>query len=337
MKTLLLGGTGWLGSTTAAVARDRGHDVTCLARGETGSAPAGVRFVQADRDQEDAYDAVRGEDWDHVVEVSWQPGMVRTALEALGSRARHWSYVPSCSVYAGQDTPGADESAPTLLPLTTDRAERSEYGEAKAACERLTLKALGERALIEAGVIGGFGDVGDRLGYWPARFSASVGGAGGWRPGDPVLVPDAPRMATQVINVEDLADWLIHCGENRVTGVFNASGELVAFEDLIAACRRITGADAPIVSASGAWLVDQGIEELAGEKSLPLWIHDPAGAGFSQRDTSAAVAAGLTWRPIDHLVDAALRWEIFRGLERDRKAGLTPAEERELISEWVSQ
>ena len=58
MDLLILGGTQWLGRTIAGEALARGHRVTCLARGEAGEPPTGVRWERADRSQAGAYDAV---------------------------------------------------------------------------------------------------------------------------------------------------------------------------------------------------------------------------------------------------------------------------------------
>ena len=74
MQILILGGTAWLGGTIAATALERGHEVTCLARGEAGAVPDGARLVVADRADPAAYDEVRGTAWDEVVDVSRQPG-----------------------------------------------------------------------------------------------------------------------------------------------------------------------------------------------------------------------------------------------------------------------
>jgi 2'-hydroxyisoflavone reductase len=58
-SVLVLGGTSWVGGQIAREAIAHGHDVTSLARGESGDAPAGATFIQADRSDPRAYDAVR--------------------------------------------------------------------------------------------------------------------------------------------------------------------------------------------------------------------------------------------------------------------------------------
>ena len=203
------------------------------------------------------------------------------------------------------------------------------------ACERLTLDLFGSNALIaRAGLIGGYGDPSDRFGYWPARFSASARGTGGWRLNEPVLVPDDPAMATQTIDVRDLGEWLVRCGESRISGVFNATGQLLPFATIEEACREVTGAEAESIRVPPQWLRDQGVEEFSGERSLPLWISDPDAAGHNNRDTAAAVAAGLTWRPIQELVRSALAWETRARPRPPAQAGLTPEQERQLVRAW---
>ena len=117
-RVLVLGGTGWLGRTIVDELLAEGADVTCLARGTTGSVPEGARFVEADRALAGAYAQATG-DWDEVIELASAPELVAPALDALADRAAHWTLVSTVSVYADNDEPGADESARLVEPTRT--------------------------------------------------------------------------------------------------------------------------------------------------------------------------------------------------------------------------
>ncbi|WP_346764119.1 NAD-dependent epimerase/dehydratase family protein [Arthrobacter crystallopoietes] len=329
MKFLVLGGTAWLGGEITTAALRRGHDVTALARGESGTVPDGAAFLRADRDSPGAYDAVARQSWDAVVDVSRQPGHVRRAVTALSGCADRYIFVSSCSVYADHHVPGADESAPLLPALEADVMESMEtYGEAKAACEQHVLDAFGHgRALIaRSGLIGGPGDVSDRTGYWPLRFARPAAGDGS------VLVPDAPELATQVIDVRDLAAWLVLAAERKVSGKFNAAGEPMMLPAHLELARQAAGHTGPVVPVAPQWLADAGVNYWSGEHSLPLWLPLPEYAGFASRDNRAAVAAGLELRPLSETLADVLAWEQAAGPDRPRKAGLTVLEECELLA-----
>jgi nucleoside-diphosphate-sugar epimerase len=327
LDLLVLGGTSWLGGAIARIALERGHRVTCLARGEAGTPPDGVSWVRADRASGSAYTAVADRDWDAVLDVSWQPDFVRSALAALAQRSGHWIYVSSCSVYSDDATPDTGEDAALHPPQPgTGPVSMEQYGPAKVACERACLEAMGPEhtAVARAGLIAGYGDRSDRLGYWPARVDRAGDG-------DRVLVPplDTPL---QVIDVGDLAGWLVHLAERRTAGVFNALGDVTTIGAVLDGAVQATGHRPVFVERSHAWLAQQGVAPWMGPESLAAWLPQPEYAGFMRRRNTAARAAGLVLRPLAETIASALRWERERGLDRDRRAGLTPRREAELLA-----
>src|SRR5215208_6089326 len=222
MRILALGGTAWLGRCTASSAVELGHEVTCLARGSSGEVPAGVALVRADRTQPGAYERVAGEPWDVAVDLTRQPGQAKSAVAALAPRVAFFVFVSSGNVYADHSVPGQDEDGALLPALESDVMDSMEtYGHAKVACERHALQAFGpdRTAIMRVGLIGGPGDIFDRTGYWPLRFARPAGAGGA------VLAPDAPDLPTQVIDVRDLAAWIIEVGTRATAGVFNVTGE----------------------------------------------------------------------------------------------------------------
>jgi 2'-hydroxyisoflavone reductase len=328
MRILVLGGTGWLGRHIASSALDPGYDVTCLARGFSGAIPAGAKHVLADRDADDAYDDVAAETWDAVIDVTRQPGHVRRAAAALADRSEHFVFVSSGSVYADTATLGADESAPLLAPLEADVMESLEsYGEAKVACENYVLSGYGgERsAIIRAGLIGGPGDVSDRSGYWPMRFSSPAAADGS------VLVPDSPDQQVQLVDVRDLAAWIVDVAARRVPGVFNANGDAIPLSAHLDVARETAGHTGPVVGVDQEWIEWHDISPWMGERSFPLWLPLPAYAGFGARDNGRARSAGLVTRELRDTLADVLAWEQGAGISRLRKAGLTVDDEQALL------
>lgn len=322
MKMLVLGGTAWLGGEVAKHAVDDGWEVTCLARGESGTAPAGARLVTADRTEPGAYDAVRDTDWDAVVDVSRQPGQVRSAVEALGHRARHWSFVSTGNVYADLAKPITEDS-PLREPLEADVAGMEEYGEGKVACEQ-AVASLPRHVIWRAGLISGPGDPSDRFGYWVSRFALAGDG--------PVLVPDVPEQPVQVVDVRDVAGWIVWAAADGTTGVFNAAGDQVAFETALDLAAEAAGFTGERVAVDPQWLLEHEVEQWMGPRSLPLWLPDEF-LGLTQKSVARARAAGFVTRPLEETLAATLADERDRGLDRERRAGLTRADELALLAE----
>jgi len=333
MRLLVLGGTAWVSGAVAALAVEAGHDVTCLARGDSGPVPPGARLVRADRTTPQAYAGLSGE-WDAVLDVTRHPGWLRSAASALSGRAAYLAFVSTCSVYADDSTPGADESAAVHAPLVGETMESmADYGPAKVACEEAALAGFGaERTLVaRPGLIGGPGDGSGRSGYWPWRFAhpATADGA--------VVVPDAPTLSTQVIDGRDLAAWLLDCCERQAPGLANACGDPVPLPDHLALARAAAGHAGPVLAAEPDWLAAQGVEPWMGPRSMPLWLPLPDYAGFAARSVAAGRALGLRSRPLVETLADTLAWERARRAERPDlpwSAGLTDAEAVELAAAW---
>ena len=324
LDVLVLGGTSWLGGAVARHAQERGHRVTCLARGRSGAAPDGVRLLPADRDQPDAYRAVADGRWDFVVDVARQPLHVQGAVDALRGTARHFVFVSTCSVYSDDTIPGADESAALHEPWEGDGLAPDEaYGPAKVTCERIVLESFPEALVARAGLIIGYGDRSDRFGYWPNRFARAADG-------ERILGPTHDHR-TQLIDVVDLAGWLVACGEDRAGGVVNALGDGQTLGDVYRACAEATGVRPVVAEAPDAWLSEHAVEPWMGPDSLPLWLPQPEYAGFMGRSNAAARRLGLRFRPLLESTRDALAWERQQGLDRPRHAGLSKARENELL------
>lgn len=317
---LVLGGTGWLSGHVARRWVAAGADVTCLARGGR-PAPDGAELVLADRDAPDAYAAVAEREWDEIVDISSQAAHVASAVGALAARTQHWTYVSSLSVYTDETTIGADESAPTAAPA--EPGDEYDYAREKVAAETAVRTGLGGRAaVVRPGLIVGPGDPSDRFGYWVGRFALAGDG--------PVLVPSAPGLMTQVIDIEDVADFVFTAGRDRRGDVANATGDPMPFTDLAALARAEAGHSGILVPESDEWLTAHGVAHWMGPRSLPLWL--PADMpGFSTRSNAAYRAAGGTLRPLRDTLSRTLADERDRGLDRARRSGLSRAEELELI------
>lgn len=323
MKLLILGGTAYLSKETARQAVARGHTVTCAARGSA-AVPDGVEFVRVDRDA--SLDALAGREFDAVVDVARQPGHVRRALDELSDRVGHWVFVSTVSVYADDATPGQRVSDAPLLPPLTEGADETllaNYGPNKVSCENLVVARWGSSALIaRAGLIIGPHDTSGRFPYWVSRISR----------GGEVLAPGDPADLVQCVDVRDLAGWLLDCAEKRIGGTYDANCPSQSRGDFLDGVRRGVGSSATFTWVSQKFLVEHRVEEWRGPRSLPLWVLLPQNAGFMSRDVSATVAAGHPFRDIADSAADTLAW--LREDPSARIAGLTAAEEAELLAAW---
>jgi 2'-hydroxyisoflavone reductase len=321
VRLLLLGGPRFLGRAVIDAALARGHELTLFNRGTTGAElhPDLERIVG---DRDGGLDGLRGRDWDAVVDTSgYLPRVVGAGARLLSEAVGHYVFVSSVSVYASFAAP-VDEGSP-LAELSAPGSEDvgTDYGALKALCEREVEDAFPGRATaVRAGLIVGPHDPTGRFTYWPHRVA---------RGGD-VLAPGPAWRPVQLVDVRDLAAWIVTAAEERLAGPFNATGP-ATMGAVLDAARRVSGSSARTIEVDDAFLAAQGVGEWM---ELPLWID--AGSEdwrhFMEVDASRAIAAGLAFRPLDDTVAATLAdAALVDGV------GLTAEREAELLTAWWSR
>ncbi|MGO1050727.1 NAD-dependent epimerase/dehydratase family protein [Crossiella sp. CA198] len=329
MRILVLGGTIFLSKAVAEEALRRGHEVVCAVRGVSGQVPAGAVTAVVDRSAPEGLAALAGERFDAVVDVArisfpW----VRDALEKLAKTAAHWTFVSTISVYADNATPGQGVDGKLVEPLVDDAAglptaevgER--YGRIKVASENAVREVFGEDAFIpRPGLITGPGDLSDRFGYWPARFAR----------GGRVLLPDVPGLPFQHIDARDFAAWIVLAAEQRLGGTFDAISTPSPLPEFLGEIRAAVGTPIEPVPADEARLAELKVAPWGGPRSLPLWL-PPDYQGMASHQAQPALDAGLTIRSTAETTLDTLAWERELGLDRARKAGLSAAEEAEVLA-----
>jgi 2'-hydroxyisoflavone reductase len=331
---LILGGTGFLGPAVVEAAKARGFVITLFNRGKTRPELfPGIEKLRGDRDpsKDEGLKALEGRSWDVVVDNSgYYPRVVRASAELLAPKVKQYIFISSVSVYADSSVMGGDEGTPlaTLADPTVEAMGKDfeNYGGLKALCEQAAEKAMpGRVANVRPGYIVGPEDRSDRFTYWPVRVAR----------GGEMLVPGTANDPLQIIDVRDLAEWLVMLAASHTTGVFNAvgPGEPLTMGGVLDICKAVTGS-APRFT----WVTSQFLKDQPGEPiEMPIW-EAPEGKSKGMHTWSAARArqVGLKHRPVIETVKDTLSW--FRTLPEERqqkmRAGLSPEREAELLAAW---
>jgi 2'-hydroxyisoflavone reductase len=330
MRMLILGGTQFLGRHLVDAALARGHAVTTFTRdAHDGVLPPAVERLHGNRDG--ALDALAGQRWDAVIDTSgYVPRVVGASAQLLAKQLGFYVFVSSISVY--KDWPGLsalDESfaVGALEDPSVEEVNGETYGPLKARCEREVEAAFANRcAIVRPGLIVGPYDPTNRFTYWPDRVAR----------GGEVLAPGKPGSLTQVIDARDLAHWLVTLAERETTGVFNATGPdyPLTMGRALEVMRAVSGSDARFT-----WVPDEFLErnEVGAWMEMPLWIPAKEGPGVGDVNCQRALAAGLTFRPLEETVRDTLAWRTMTPTDAEWPAGLKPDREKELLALWHSE
>lgn len=187
----------------------------------------------------------------------------------------------------------------------------------------------GRVANIRPGLIVGPRDPTGRFTYWPVRVAR----------GGEILAPGTGADPVQLIDVRDLADWLVTVMEQKVVGTYNALGPAGRLE--MAAFLKGVGEGVGVPDPRLTWVPAEFLDQqkVAAWQDMPVWIPatgDMAGAGTISN--ARATASGLRFRPVPDTAKATLDW--VNGLDAEERAkvtsraGLEPAREAKVLAAW---
>jgi 2'-hydroxyisoflavone reductase len=297
MRLLFIGGTSFVGRHAVELAVDEGHDVTVFHRGRTNPdlLTGRVEHRLGDRSTADYASIDGGDSWDAVIDVcAYVPRHVHQLADVLGDRGGHYVQVSSVSAYDPARATVEEDS-----PLHDDPAAGTEdvtgfYGPLKAACERAATDRFGDVAIVRPAYVCGPYDPEDSFTYWVRRMAE----------GGDVVVRDV-SAPMQIIDVRDLAAFLLRCAVSGAVGAFDGVGPFASTSSLLAEIAP-QGVTARLVEIDSATLTAAGI-------TLPMMLDEPNDAIISSRPGRLARSAGLTTRTAAETADATRRWDDDRG------------------------
>jgi 2'-hydroxyisoflavone reductase len=298
-------------------------------RGKTGA----DLFPQATHllgDRDGDLSAVASGRWDATIDTcAYVPRQVHRLADVLADRGGRYVYISSLSVYATPQPPRFTEDAALIeLPDPNVEAVTDEtYGGLKVLCERAATERFGAGvAVIRPTYVVGPYDYSGRFSWWLHRIAR----------GGEILAPAPADAPFQVIDVRDMATWIVEGIERGTGGVFHAVSPPPPFSfgdllDQIVAVAAPPGTTLTWVDRS--FLLDAGENDV----TLPMWPGgDPAGM-FEAADPSRAEATGLAPRPLAQTIRETLEHERAHPVPARPDVGLPAEREAELLDRWRAQ
>jgi len=326
MRILLIGGTRFVGRHIVEAALAAGHDVTLFHRGQTGADLfPDVEHRIGDRNSD--LSALAEGRWDATVDTcAYFPRQVHVIADALGERAGHYQQVSSVSAYASPASRGYREDAPlaSLDDPSVEEITDETYGGLKVLCERVAVERFGPGSIIvRPTYVVGPDDYSWRFPWWVARIAR----------GGEVLAPGPADAPSQVIDARDMGAWMIGLLERDESGAFHEVGPSSTFtwgEQLETIASSVAPEGTTLRWVDSDFLLEAKLDDSA----LPLWPGADPDMLMMTADPAAALATGLTIRPLAETVRDTLAWT--RTVEQPEKSGISAADETALLEKWLS-
>ena len=263
MRSLVLGGSTFVGRRLVLQLAGQGHEVSVLNRGRTPSAlPPGVGRFTADRtDAGSMRSALEGTEWDAIFDVS---GFVMVAggssiadlLELFDGRTAAYVFVSSVMAYQPSPLMPWTEDQPTSTEPTTSYGGFKAYAEAEIR-KRHGLTGFPGSIARPAAIYGPDNNILDMEAAMFLRLRRKL----------PVLLPHGGLVTGNYGHVDDLCALLIAMARSprAVSGeVVNATGQAITTAGYVRALAEIVGVEPDI-----HLLPDHSLGQLPG----PLFGH----------------------------------------------------------------
>jgi len=327
MRILMIGGTRFVGRHVVQQALDRGHEVTIFSRGRTGSDlfrdDARVEHRTGDRDSD--LTALAEGEWDATVDTcAYVPRQVQELADALGVRGGHYLLVSSVSAYRTPEHANYSEDSPLaeLDDPSTEEVTGETYGGLKVLCERAAVERFGPTTLlVRPTYVVGPDDYTWRFPWWVTRLAR----------GGEVLAPGPADAPAQVIDVRDMAYWMVGLLERDESGAFHAVSPAPPFtwgQQLEAINDAVAPAGTTLTWVDGPFLLGEGFDD----GSLPLWSAGDPDVLMMAADPAKAIGTGLAPRPLVETVRDTWAWT--HNIEQPTEPGLTAEREQDLLDRW---
>ena len=325
LDLLVLGGTGFIGPHLVRHAVARGHRVTIFTRGRReADLPKEVLRLKGDRSGD--LKSLEGKTWDSVVDDSaTNPDWVRLSTALLKGNVGRYLFTSSTGVYYPYLERGLDEAHPVQLLVDDPKDESLKFGVAKAQCEWQVQAVFGENGVVvRPTYIVGPGDTTDRFPYWPQRLTR----------GGEVLAPGRRDDSVQMIDVRDLAEFMVRLLEDGRSGVYNVVGPPEALTMPVFLERARGALDS---TAKLTWIDDYDfLTEHKIEEAIPWVMLKGNDLGMTSIRHERALAAGLTSRPLAATVRDTQAWWLTEPESRRKSAKftITPEQEIAALAAW---
>ncbi len=326
LNILVLGGTNFVGPAIVQDLLDKGHQVTLFNRGITNPHlfPELEKIRGNREDGLQGYEQLKGKNWDVVIDV-WpdNPNLVKEAIQMLKSHTKHYAFISSIAVYQDFRQAGLSETSP--LRQGTEY-EPDNYNLNKVLCEKAVEASFpGKFTILRPGAIVGERDPGIPFPYLASRIAYE----------QEILAPDS-NDPVQFVDVKDVASFLTNCLENKHIGHFNVIGpeNTFGYKDLLLEMKKTLNNDVQIHWMDKSFLMEE--MKLAPWVQLPFWIplEDDPEPGFYQIRNAKAIAAGLTFRPVQETIKDAMRYFDRAAFKYGEGGGISLEREQEIIEIW---